>query len=103
MEKIEEYKMEIQLEIENLKTKDNEEEIKEKVKEYEEKLRKEYEDDKDAKIKVLEIKLECLNELEKREEEQKLAEELSAQGLGHEEETNGAEVNTTTENETINY
>ena len=103
MEKIEEYKMEIQLEIENLKTKDNEEEIKEKVKEYEEKLRKEYEDDKDAKIKVLEIKLECLNELEKREEEQKLAEELSAQELGHEEGTNGAEVNTTIENETINY
>ena len=39
----------------------------------------------------------------KREEEQKLAEELSAQELGHEEETNGAEVNTTIENETINY
>lgn len=71
MNLIEEYKNEILSQISALKESNNDEEINTLVKEYEEKLRKEYSDKKDEEIKSLEIKYACLCELEKREEEAK--------------------------------
>lgn len=68
MNLIEEYKQEILSQISALKEGNNDEEINALVKDYEAKLRKDYQDKKDEEIKSLEIKYSCLCELEKREE-----------------------------------
>ena len=66
---IEEYKQEILGKISDLKNANDDEEIMALVKEYEDKIRKEYQDKKDVEINSLEIKYACLCELQKREEE----------------------------------
>lgn len=69
MDLIEEYKQEILGKISDLKNANDDEEIMALVKEYEDKVRKEYQDKKDVEINSLEIKYACLCELQKREEE----------------------------------
>lgn len=79
MNLIEEYKQEILGQISALKEGNNDEEINTLIKEYETKLRKEYQDKKDEEIKSLEIKYSCLCELEKREEATKEVEAAEAE------------------------
>lgn len=73
MDLIEEYKQEILGKISDLKNANDDEEIMALVKEYEDKVRKEYQDKKDVEINSLEIKYACLCELQKREEEAEAA------------------------------
>lgn len=88
MNLIEEYKNEILSQISALKEGNNDEEINALVKEYEERLRKDYNDKKEEEIKSLEIKYACLCELEKREEEAKEVETTELPNEGVTESTN---------------
>lgn len=79
MDLIEEYKQEILGKISDLKNANDDEEIMALVKEYEDRVRKEYQDKKDVEINSLEIKYVCLCELQKREEEAKEVENKEIQ------------------------
>lgn len=73
MTKTTEYRLEIEKQIEDLKNKNYEEEIKVQLKEYEEELRKDYSEKKEKEINKLSIKKECLIELEAMEEKEREA------------------------------
>lgn len=64
MSKTTEYRLEIEKEISELEQKNYDAEIKELVKEYEDKIRKEYEDKRKEELTKLNVKKECLLELE---------------------------------------